>query len=87
MASARQSLTPRKTPPRLLACLSVLPLLCATSCGTRAIYLKPGDPVQVRETIRKAPVWVFDKTGQKIPTTVDLPIGKYVIDDPGPESK
>lgn len=70
-----------KIPMLLLICGSV----CLTGCGTRTIYVKSGDPVRLRETVR-AKVWVFDKDGNAVESTLDLPEGWYCIDLP-PDGK
>lgn len=65
--------------------VSVL-LICLVSlsgCFTRTIYVPDGTPVRLRETIRKAKVWVLDKDGNPVASEMDLPEGWYVLPDPG----
>lgn len=63
----------------LVICLLVLP-----GCFTRTVYVPDGTPVRLRETIKKAKVWVLDKDGKPIPSKMDLPEGWYTLPDPGP---
>ncbi len=66
----------------ILAVVLILP-----GCGrTRTIYMPPGEPVRLRETIEGAKVWVMDKDGKAVAGRVDLAEGWYCLPDPGPES-
>jgi len=68
--------------------LSVLAicLVSLSGCFTRVIYVPDGTPVRLRETIKKAKVWVLDKNGQPVASEMDLPEGWYVL-PPEPEKK
>ena len=56
-----------------------------SGCATRTILIPPGEPVRLRENLRGVKVWVADKDGKEIEAVVDLPIGWYVLPDPGPK--
>ncbi len=56
---------------------------CLTGCGTRTVYVPPGEPVRLRETIRAAKVWAADRQGVEVPAEMDLPEGWYCLPDPG----
>lgn len=49
--------------------------------GVRTIYVPAGTPVQLRERIAAARVWVADKDGQLIEGEMDLPEGWWVLED------
>lgn len=62
--------------------LTALLILSGTGClGTyvRTIYVKPGDPVRLRETVRNVKVWVYDKEGNAVESVMDLPDGWYCL--------
>lgn len=44
-----------------------------------------GEPVKIRATIKRAPVWVIDKDGERIPGRMDIPEGWYALPDPEEE--
>jgi len=64
------------------AALVLVGILALSGC-TRTLYVPPGEPVRLRETIRAAKVWVVDANGQAIAGTMDLPEGWYCLPDPG----
>ena len=68
---------------KALALVLILALL--PGCGTRTIYVADGEPVRLRETIRKAKVWVLDADGKPVAGRMDLPAGWFCLPDPGPE--
>jgi len=69
----------------MLVLLAVLPL--SIGCGrTRTIYVSPGEPVRLRETIEGARVWVMDKDGKAVAGKMNIAEGWYCLPDPGPES-
>jgi len=75
------SLTLPKTA-RLLMGLGMLCVLASlTSCGSRTILPRKGDPVQLREDTR-AKVWVFDKDGKRVESETTIPVGWYAVDAP-----
>lgn len=39
--------------------------------------------MRLRETIKKAPVWVLDSKGEPVPGEVDLQEGWYALPGPG----
>ena len=45
----------------------------------RIVYVQDGTPVRLRETIKKAKVWVLDKDGKPVPSKMDLPEGWYAL--------
>lgn len=61
------------------ALAAVLALGAAGCAGSRTIYVKHGDPVRLRETVRGARVWVLDAEGKPTPGEVDLPEGWYCL--------
>ena len=71
--------------PGKLACLCLVVILLLPGCGTRTIYVPPGEPVRLRETIRNAKVWVLDSSGEPVAGTMDLPAGWYCL--PVPEDQ
>ena len=65
----------------------IAPVLLFAGCvGTRTVYVRDGEPVRLRETVRRAKVWVLDADGQPIAGVMDLPEGWYALpvpqDDP-----
>ena len=52
-----------------------------SGCGVRTVYVKPGTPVRLRETIPDAKIWVLDENGKPQPSRMDLPEGWYVLSD------
>jgi len=62
-----------------LLCLCLAVLLLVSGCGTRTVYVPPGEPVRLRETVRNAKVWVLDKNGEPVAGTMDLPEGWYCL--------
>ena len=67
--------------------LALLPvvvfLLLLTGCGARTIYVKDGEPVRLRQSVKACKVWVADKDGKEVPSTLDVPEGWYALPDPG----
>ena len=68
-----------------LVCLSLAVLLLLPGCGTRTVYVPPGEPVRLRETIPNAKVWVLDSSGRPVAGVMDLPAGWYCL--PAPEEE
>ena len=56
----------------------VLVMLLTAGCN-RTIYVQPGEPVRIRETIKNAKVWVMDKEGQPTPGVMDIPAGWFAL--------
>lgn len=67
--------------PLLLAALLML-LGAAAGCNPRTIYVPTGEPVRLRSTIKRAPVWVLDKDGNPVAGRMDLPEGWYCLPVP-----
>ena len=63
----------------------VLCLIFLTGCGPKTIYIPPGEPVRLRETIRGAKVWVMDANGKPTAGEMDLPAGWYCLPVPDEE--
>lgn len=65
--------------------LGLLTSLCATACllgcGTRTIYIKAGEPVMLRQTVKGAKVWVKDAKGNLTPGILDLAEGWWCLED------
>lgn len=61
----------------------VLLALAAGGCvrGTRTIYIPPGSPVRLAQTIKSADVWILDKDKKPIRGNVDLSEGWWVLPD------
>lgn len=60
---------------------------CMLQSQVKTVYVKEGDPVRIRETIKGAKVWVMDKDGTAVPGVMDLPDGWYALplsDAPAP---
>lgn len=65
-----------------LACVVVsLVLSGCLKKGKRVIIVPASDPIQLRNDIEEADVWVFDKDGGRVPAKVRLYSGQYVISD------
>lgn len=45
------------------------------------VYVPEGQPVQLRETIPNAQVWVMTEKGEWIPGVIDLPAGWFALPD------
>ena len=71
---------------RLLTAWLILPFgiaLLTASCGNRTVYVKAGDPVRLRQTIKNAEIWAANDKGEWSPGEMDLPEGWYALPDPG----
>jgi len=60
----------------LIVCLSAI-----SGCATRTIYVAAGDPVQLAAPVKNASVWVPDKNGVRVKSTMTLPEGLWVLED------
>jgi hypothetical protein len=58
---------------------------CLSGCGRRVVLVPPGEPVRLRQTVKKAKIWAADKNGTEVPGEVDLPEGWYAVPPPDPE--
>lgn len=74
-----------KTASLTLLALSVCMSVCGCSFRTRTIYVKQGDPVQIRKTVKDADIWALDGKGERVPSNGDLQEGSWVLSDPGPK--
>lgn len=54
-------------------------LFLAIACVNKVVYVPHGDAVKLRETIKKAKVWVKTKEGDIVPGTMDLPNGWFCL--------
>jgi hypothetical protein len=53
-----------------------------TSCQiVKTIYVKPGQPVRLRETLKNVKVWVADSEGKWQESIMDIPDGWYALSD------
>jgi len=72
---------------RTLLRTALVAAICASgfssACGTRAIVIPPGEPVRLRQTVKRVKVWAADAKGKEIPAVVDLPEGWWALPDPG----
>jgi hypothetical protein len=59
--------------------------VCLSGCARRTVLVPPGEPVRLRQTIKKAKVWVAAKDGKEVAGQVDLPEGWYAIAPPQAE--
>lgn len=59
-----------------------LALILLPGCATKTVYVRDGEPVRLRQTIRGAQVWVLDKSGQPVAGVMDLPEGWYCLPVP-----
>ncbi len=59
--------------------------LAGSGCGTRVVFVPPGEPVRLREPIPKAKVWVMGADGVPVAAKCTLAPGWYVVGDPGEE--
>jgi len=66
---------------KLLKTICYLSLaLSLNACAVRTIYIASGNPVQLAEPV-KAKVWVPDKDGIKVKSTMTIPEGWYAVED------
>ena len=60
----------------------VLLVLVPVGCmRTRTVYIPPGEPVRLRESLPDVKIWTKDQDGNNISGTVDIPEGYYVLPD------
>lgn len=62
----------------------LLPIVFVYGCGARTVYVPPGEPVRLRETIPDAKVWVAGADGEPVAGEMDLPEGWYCLPDSSP---
>ena len=60
-------------------------IVCLSGCGRRVVLVPPGEPVRLRQTVKKTKIWAADKNGTEVPGEVDLPEGWYAVPPPDPE--
>ena len=58
-------------------------VLLAAGCGTRTVYVPPGEVVRLRQPVKNAKIWVMDAEGNPVPSRMTLPEGWFVLSDPG----
>ena len=68
---------------RMALAATICALVCLSGCAERVVMGPPGEPVRLRETVKRVKVWVADGQGKEIPAVVDLPEGWYALPDPG----
>ncbi len=59
--------------------------LCAlllAGCGTRTVYVESGEPVRLRQNVKRVRIWVPDANGDPVPSRMTLPEGWYVLPVP-----
>jgi len=57
----------------------LLVVFVLTGCPSRTIYVPPGEPVRLRETVEGVKVWVLDENGEPAAGKMDLPEGWYCL--------
>ena len=62
--------------------LLLVGILALSGCN-HTVYVQPGEPVRLRETVRSVKVWVLDENGKPTAGVMDLPEGGYYLPDPG----
>lgn len=73
------ALTARKMARAGLCCA----LACLLGCArTRTVYVPDGEPVRLREPLKKVKIWALDKDKKEVPGEMDLPEGWYALPDP-----
>jgi len=69
---------------KMVLVVTVCVSVCLTGCGgVQTIIVPTGEPVRLRQTVKRAKVWVADKDGVEIPGEIDLPEGWWCLPDPG----
>ena len=70
------------------AALTLIALMFLTGC-IKTVYVPYGQAVRLRETIKKAKVWVVTDEDEKVPGTMPLLEGWYCLslEDPAEEEK
>lgn len=69
--------------------LAALVLLFVDGCAPtppQVIIVEDDDPVQIREDILAAPVWVFDRDGDRVEAFATLPAGWYCLPMPADDA-
>ena len=61
--------------------------LLAAGCGVKTVYIPPGEPVRLRQPVKRAKVWVMDADGNPRASRMTIPEGWYALslddkDDP-----
>jgi hypothetical protein len=79
----------KRTLARTLQGVLIFVMLCALAstlhgCGVRTVYVPAGEPIRLRQSVKACKVWVADKDGKEVPSTLDLPEGWYALDYANP---
>ena len=79
----------KRTLARTLQGVLIFVMLCALAstlhgCGVRTVYVPAGEPIRLRQSVKACKVWVADKDGKELPSTLDLPEGWYALDYANP---
>ena len=66
---------------KMVLCVLIFAPLCSSGCmgKTKTVYIKHGEPVRLRKTIKNAEIWAADKDGKDVPGVIDLPEGWYAL--------
>jgi len=59
--------------------IAFLLALFLAGCVNKVVYVPAGDAVKLRETIKKAKVWIKTKDGEIVPGEMDLPNGWFCL--------
>lgn len=63
-----------------ILCL-IVAAVCLQGCFSRTVYVPDGQAVRLRQTIKKAKIWVKTDDGDTVEGTMDLPEGWYCLSD------
>jgi len=55
--------------------------LLAAGCGVKTVYIPPGEPVRLRQPVKRAKVWVMDADGNPRASRMTIPEGWYALAD------
>lgn len=70
----------------VVALLLLGPWVTLSGCvRVRTVYIPPGEPVRLAESVPDVTIWTVDADGEPVKGRVDLPEGWYCLPDPGPE--
>lgn len=81
----KQSSQRSQTPWKMALVAMIFVSACLSGCGRHVVLVPPGEPVRLRQPVKKVKVWAADAKGNETPGVVDLPEGWYALPDPGPK--
>jgi len=62
------------------AIILIFVLIMAAGCiPIKTVYIPHGQAVQLREPLKAVKVWVITDKGEKLPSTMDIPEGFWVL--------